>query len=249
MNPEKTGNRRHESRTPASTLNVSARKQRLLAGRHFTACQTIDVDRGGMAVSSPTLELEAGDKVVLRIDHEGRQYSIDGMVGYRHPLETATQYGIIFIHVPYEFDKLLDRLLEDGLEEAEPAPVPAEQGPPGKPHLRLVKGTQRRAEKRAHVPGLAIRAARKHHFKHPLFVKCDLIDIGCGGIGFNSRQLQQALLGRVEIELCYEDHYFRLNGLVSFHQPDSQGGGRYGIEFLSVPPAFTRLMDELLGGT
>ncbi len=246
MDPEKPPNRRHESRTPGAALNVWARKQRLLAGKHFTACQTVDIDRGGMAISSPTLELKTGDKVVLRIVHEGRQYLIEGIAGYRHPLETSTQYGIIFIRVPYEFDALLDNLLDDDSEETEPATPPAEQNPLRIPQLRLVKGTQRRSEKRAHIPGLAIRAARKHHIKHPIFVKCDLIDIGCGGVGFNTKNLQQPLLSRVELELCYGDRYFRLDGLVSFHQPDPQGGGRYGIEFLSVPPALTRLVDELL---
>ncbi len=246
--PEETANRRHEARAPAPLLDTWVRKQGLLASRHFTPCQTLDIDRGGMAITSPTLQLATGDKVVLRIDHEDGQHLLEGIVGYRHPLASSVQYGIIFIRVPYEFDTLLDRLLDDGKEgdAIEPSPSPAVPRPSGTPRLRLVKGTQRRAEKRAHLPGLVIRAARKQHFKHPLFMKCELVDIGCGGIGFHARALQQPLLSRVEIELCYGDQCFRVDGLVSFFHPDEQGGGRYGVEFLSVPPALTRLMDSLV---
>ena len=245
---DQTANRRHEARAAAPLLNTWARKQGLLARRRFVPCRTIDIDRGGMAIASATLQLATGDKVVLRIDHEDRQHLLEGVVGYRHPLDSGIQYGIIFIRVPYEFDTLLEHLLKDGgtVDREVPAPTPAVGRKTHVPHLRLVKGTQRRAEKRAYLPGLSLRAARKQHFKHALFMKCELVDIGCGGIGFRSHALHQPLLSRVELELYYKNQCFRVDGMVSFFHPDAQGsGGRYGVEFLSVPPELTRLLDRL----
>ncbi len=156
-------NRRHEIRAKIPALEAAVRKQSLLPRKDFTVCQTIDIDRGGIAVTSSTLTLQSGDKISLRLHYDERQYIINGIIGYHYLCDTVNQYGIIFIHVPYEFDILLDTLLEDGERGGAPA-IPPSNGNNKMPGLKLVKGTQRRVETRSYVPDLAIRAARKTYF-------------------------------------------------------------------------------------
>jgi len=237
-------NRRQEFRTKIPELEAAVRKQSLLPGKDFTVCQTVDIDRGGIAVISSTLTLQIGDKVTLRLHYDERQYIINGIISYHHPHDTVNQYGIIFIHVPYEFDTLLDTLLEDNEQGVAPA-IPPSNGNNKMPGLKLVKGTQRRIETRSYVPDLAIRVARKTHLNKSAFVSCNLIDIGRGGAGFITDSFDQPLASRIELELRYQHHHYQLSSLVSFYQPSTKGY-RYGVEFLSVPPKLTRLIDELL---
>ncbi len=236
MPPTSAENRRCEPRLQAPGLQISLRRAGLFGGV-YRAASLLNIDRGGLGLIVKGMRLRVGDKVSLRLRDGSGDYSASGVVSHRQAREEGNHCGIIFIHVPHELDCLIEALLAAG-REGRKAPA----GTGGSPPVPVVPGTHRRADPRHPGTGFDLRVRRP--LPGSAFVPARLHNIGRGGAAFTTDMPPLGLGSRIELRLAHDSIHYLVPALVSHVRPLPRGT-RFGVEFISVPPRLSRVIDAL----
>lgn len=86
-------------------------KERVLPTFGYSPGTLLNLNRGGIAVRCKWSALRPLQKIKMRLIHDGATYNLRGLVAYSSPAGEETQYGVVFIDVPSEFDQLIDSYL------------------------------------------------------------------------------------------------------------------------------------------
>lgn len=227
--------RRCEQRCELPPLRASVARAGFWRHR-LQPCTVLDIDHGGMGISGRDIRLRLGSRVHLHIeDEDGAAYRVTGVVSYCLSGEMRHQYGIVFIHVPPELDEHIDRLVGSH----EPPQGTASQ--PGRPGLRLIKGTRRQALPRIQAPYLKLQVRRP---LRAVATDATLINIGPGGLAFRMPAGSFPLGSPLELVLKQNGRRIALAGRITYVQHE-EACPRYGVAFTTAPPAeLMRLMER-----
>lgn len=102
---------RIEQRIEIPGAALYLQKERVLPTFGYSPGTLLNLNRGGIAIRCKWPALLPLQKIKMRLIHDGTTYNIRGVVAYRAAAGEETQYGVVFIDVPIEFDQLINRHL------------------------------------------------------------------------------------------------------------------------------------------
>lgn len=230
-----TTEQRNNPRINVPELTGTIRPHEFLQFSKPIPCDIVDINRGGVGIVSARLNLAEAQKVEMRLYYRDFQYHLRGVIGYRYPKNEKTQYGIIFIHIPYELDQLLNSWFTTNKTKLPPSDYA--------PEFQLVAGTQRRIDSRLEASIVTGKICKSSLLVYSSFSDCKLIDLSRIGVGLITAERYE-LAEKVRLELMCDEYACRVEGIVSYVHP-TDNGFQYGIDFTATPPRLTHIIEKL----
>lgn len=223
--------RRLAQRVSSPRLTIAVAIKNFFGPVGLVFCELTDLGRGGVGMTSPTLQAKLGQRFDLQLFHGDRVFHARGSVTHRSMLDKPHQYGIAFIFAPPELDTLIDLFV------AERRANPMRHGMT-MPHIEKRKAGGRFVTPDAQVYVRPTDSA-------DAYLRCEVDNVSKGGMGFYCpTPIARTVPFKVFILISNSPDSALITGVVHY-EGKKQDRHYYGLEYELVSMELVRSLESL----